>query len=42
MDLAALVMLGGAWVLVFVRELAAAPLLPVDPELDEFAAEGGH
>ena len=41
MDLAALLALGGAWVLVFLRELAAAPLVPVDPELAEFAAEGG-
>ncbi|HUG53662.1 MAG TPA: hypothetical protein VMR21_08670 [Vicinamibacteria bacterium] len=40
MDVAALLALGGAWVLVFLRELAAAPLLPVDPELAEFAAEG--
>jgi hypothetical protein len=42
MDLAALVALGGVWVFVFLRELASAPLLPVDPELTEFAAEGGH
>jgi hypothetical protein len=41
MDLAALVALGGAWVFVFLRELAAAPLVPADPELREFAAEAG-
>jgi hypothetical protein len=41
MDIAALVALGGAWVFVFLRELTAAPLVPVDPELAEFVAEGG-
>ena len=41
MDLAALVALGGAWVFVFLRELGAAPLVPEDAELREFAAEGG-
>jgi hypothetical protein len=42
MDVAALVALGGVWVLVFLRELATAPLVPADPELAEFAAEGAH
>jgi hypothetical protein len=40
LDLAATLGIGGIWVHLFARELAAAPLLPVaDPELEEALAE---
>jgi hypothetical protein len=45
MDLTAAVGLGGIWLFAFARELKSRPLLPRDPELEEFMAapsHGGH
>ena len=43
LDAAAPVALGGLWLWLFARDLAARPLLPVnDPYLEEVLSDGGH
>jgi hypothetical protein len=42
MDLTAPIGIGGIWLAAFARQLKSRPLLPRDPELDEFMAAPGH